>query len=502
MKGISAFLSFLLVAGLALGSQRVCKTQVLRAFGLHSRITAKQGNSLCPKISYNCCTRHDQMKIHKNWNQNDKNNLEGVYDTNLQSFKQLGTVLKDKGQFAMKDIIRKFETYAKPPETFMNHLINVVGEYDKRSPAWYTDKMKTTETKLLTLNKEMIKYRQGFLCNLCNWRNHQFYNPQSMTVTYNQKFCLELAIKNIDLLWDKYGEIFRFVNIMDELLLLFSGKRMIDPIDHAIYHRYAIIIDKCKKDTSKIENCADVCREFNLNKFTYMWDGEAAVIKMFMTRYKDDFEKLADEKLMMTLFQFRKEQWSQSKLSKFIKDESVLSSKAMDPPGSKDMKKNSFDLEFKSAASKNFVEHFHPTNSVQIETLDDELSSYSLYRMIDPPIDISKFLIVFDPNTGINLKKDSEEMNFNVSVDQILALLNSSGGDVKSLNEIIDEPVKILMKDVQIIDIADFISNPYIEFAKVVKPPPKKPAGGRSLSSASRLVAQMLTVLFLLLTLS
>ena len=497
MKPGLLFLTVLLLAGLVLGSQRVCKTQILRAFGLHSRVTAKQGNSLCPKVSYNCCTRHDQMKIHKLWDQSYKSGLTGTYTRNLDAFLGLAGILKEKGQFAIKEIVQKFQAFAKPPEAFMNHLISVSGEFDKRSAAFYDGKMKELKGKITQMNRELMRYRQGFLCNLCNWRNHRFYNPQSMTVTYNQKFCLELALKYIDTLWDKYGEVFRFINVMDELYLLFSGKRMIDPIDHAIFHRYAIIIDKCKKDTSKIENCADVCREFNLNKFNYMWDGEAPVIVKFTKAY-EEFQKLSDERGMLTVFQYRKDQWSKSQLSKFIRDESVLSTKAMDPPGSKDLKKNSFDLEFKSNASKNFLEYTHPTNSVQIEMLDEELSSYALYRMIDPPVDVSKFLIIFDPNTGINLKKDSEEMNFDVSVDQILALLNASGGNVKALNEIIDDPVKALLKSIQIVDIADFLNDPFIEFAKVVKPPPKKPVNERGLSAAGRLVAGLLTALLLL----
>ena len=129
---------------------------------------------------------------------------------------------------------------------------------------------------------------------------------------------------------------------------------------------------------------------------------------------------------------------------------------------------------------------------------DEELSSYALYRMIDPPVDVSKFLIIFDPNTGINLKKDSEEMNFDVSVDQILALLNASGGNVKALNEIIDDPVKALLKAIQIVDIADFLNDPFGEFAKVVKPPPKKPLNERGLSTAGRLFAGLLTARLLL----
>ena len=502
MKGRTLILSLVLLLELVLASQRVCKTQVLRSFGLHSRVTARQGNSLCPKISYNCCTRHDQMKIHKNWNQHDKNYLFAAYESAHKGFMSLSTVLMNKGQYVMKEILAKFEKYAKPPEKFMTHLMNLTGEYDKRTPVQYNTMMKGLDKKLKAMFKEIQKYRQGFLCNLCNWRNHQFYNPQSMTVTYNQKFCLQLSIKYIDLLWEKYGEVFRFVNVMDEIMLMLSGERMIDPIDHAIFHRYTFIIDKCKKDTSKIENCADVCREFNLNKFSYMWDGEMAVIKKFMKNYEKKWKKLDDPDDMLALFKYRRDEWTQSKFKRFVDDQSVLSSKFLETTGMREPNKNSFDLDFKGNAVKNFVEHFHPTNSVQIETLDDELSAYALYRMVEPPVDISKFLIVFDPNTGIDLKKDSAEMNFDASVDQILALLNTSGGDVKSLNEIIDNPVKLLMKDVQIIDIADFINDPYIEFAKVVKPPPKKKQNERGLSSAGRFLASIFTSLLALIVLS
>lgn len=498
MKGKTLIISFVLLLQLVSATQRVCKTQVLRSFGLHSRVTAKRGNSLCPKISYNCCTSHDQMKIHKNWNQHDKNYLFTNYDAAHKAFMGLNTVLMNKGQYVFKDIIKRFEAYAKPPEAFTNHLINVMGEYDKRSPVQYNALMKGLDKKIQALNKEVLKYRKGFLCNLCNWRNHQFYNPQSMTVTYSQKFCLELALKYIDTLWEKYGEIMRFVNVMDELMLLLSGKRMIDPIDHAIFHRYAIIINKCKKDTKKIENCAEVCREFNLNKFAYMFDGETLVLKKFMENYKELWKKLDDPEEMLTLFNFRKDQWSQTKLSKFVKDESVLSKNMMEPNLENDLKKNSFDLNFKSAASKNFVEHFHPTNSVQIEHLDDELNSYTLYRMVDAPVDISKFLIVFDAKTGVDLKRDSKEMNFESSVEQILALLNTSGGNVKALNEVIDDPVKLLMKDIQIIDIADFINNPIMEFAKVVKAPPKQPVVPRALASVGKLAFSLLTLLMTL----
>jgi hypothetical protein len=439
------------------------------------------------------------MKIHKNWNDHDREYLKSTYKMNEDAFNQLATMLSNKEQFVIKEIIKKFDNYAKPPTKFYEHLLTLNGEYEKRNSAYYKNLMKGLKSKMTVMNKEMIKYRQGFQCNLCNWRNHGFYNPQSLTVTYSSKFCLGMILKFVDTLWEKFGEVYRFINIMDEFMFLISGKRLIEQVDHAIFHRYIMILKKCRADNTKIENCSDVCREFNLNRFNYMWDGEAVVIKLFLKNYSDLWEKLGSDATMTTLFNFRKEQWSSDKLSKFISEESVISQQFVEPPFLANQKKNSFDLDFKTSSAKSFVEHFHPTNSVQIETLDDELSSYSLYKMNDPPVDISQFLIVFDPNTGIDLTKDSEQMNFDTSVDQILALLNTSGGNVKTLDEVIDDPVKVLMRDCQITDIASFVNDPYMEFAQIVKPKKPKVAGERSLKSAGRIAGFLAALTALLL---
>lgn len=38
---------------------RSCKTRILHTFGYHSRIAPNRVNSVCPNVSYNCCTNID-----------------------------------------------------------------------------------------------------------------------------------------------------------------------------------------------------------------------------------------------------------------------------------------------------------------------------------------------------------------------------------------------------------------------------------------------------------
>ena len=62
---------------------RGCKTELLRSFGFHSNIRATKGSGLCPNIKYNCCTKYDEMKMHKLWNNFTKYRIEMRHKTSL-----------------------------------------------------------------------------------------------------------------------------------------------------------------------------------------------------------------------------------------------------------------------------------------------------------------------------------------------------------------------------------------------------------------------------------
>lgn len=476
-------------------NQRICKTQVLRSFGLQSRITPTSSNALCPDISYNCCTKRDQMKIHKTWNQVNREYIQSTYRTSRDSFEKLGAILLSKDDFILKNFVDRFQTAMRPSEAFVNHLTDLIGEYNKRDSKFYSDLMNNMRPKMAVLHGDLRNFRQSLFCTLCDWKSHQHFNPQSLTLQYSQPFCMAMIAKYVDMLWDKYGEIFRLLSVMNEFMFLISGQRLMVTDDSQIFMRYVAILDRCRLDNTKIASCADVCREFNINKFNYMWDGEPKMINTFVDNYDRFWAIMNDNVRLNQLFLYRAQDWTRESLAQFIAAESVMS-RTQAALAQQGIRKNTFDLQFKSSNVKNFFEYKHPTNTVQIETLDEELSSYSLYKMIDPPIDVSTFMIIFDPVSGLNPINDSKEINFEMTVDQLLALLHASGTNIAALNEVIDKPVTDIMTDITITDIADFINNPYIEFARIVKPPRK--IASRTLLSAMRMGCQfMLAVLAL-----
>ena len=65
---------------------------------------------------------------------------------------------------------------------------------------------------------------------------------------------------------------------------------------------------------------------------------------------------------------------------------------------------------------KSFIEKIHPTNSVQIETLDDEIDEFTLYRLIEPPLDFTLFKNKFE-KFGIDLIIQAKNTHFNYKVE-------------------------------------------------------------------------------------
>lgn len=452
---------------------RTCKTNILRSFGLHSRITPNRLNSICPHASLNCCTEHDQMKMHKLWANHGFTHITSTHTLNQAAFTKLRNVISYKDKINYKKIYDLFKDNAspKPSEFYLNHLQKVMVEIGKRNEAYLKNLMTTLPKRLQALQNEMRHLRKAFLCSMCDWHNHRYFNAESMTLTYAAPFCTSLIQKYLDLFADKYVDVVKFLLNLDEFYYLITHDRLMSsPMDRAIFRRFALLIDKCKKNPTQLSECADLCKEFSMNNFSYLFDGESTVWDDYNTAFNRVRDALVgDDKEIIKLFTLRKQDWSMKRLDSFANNHSVLSQTLTDDPKNAKRKRNSFNLDFKSQAVKTFVERTHPVSSIQVETLDDELSSITLYKLADDPVDITKFMILLDTKGGINLFKDARRMNFESTAEQLIALIHSKGGDPNRLDEIIDDSVKDMLKEIQITDIAGFVTDYKLEYDKIAK---------------------------------
>ncbi len=72
--------------------------------------------------------------------------------------------------------------------------------------------------------------------------------------------------------------------------------------------------------------------------------------------------------------------------------------------------------------------------------------------------------------SGIDLFEDAKSSGFDISVEQLLNLLNSKGQNLKNIDEAISKSVKDLVKEVTIVDLTDFVNDHQLDFARYKKP--------------------------------
>lgn len=455
---------------------RTCKTQLLRSFNLHSRITPNRLNSACPEIHHNCCTTHDQMRIHKMWKSHANPHISAYHTRFRENFKKLRAFLIFKDRIKIDDVFYNWTRFSrpKPSDQMVRHLDDLIQDFHKLDGKFMLKDLPEFIRDLGRLQREVKKLRRGFLCALCEWNNHVFFNIDSFTVTYHGRFCLKVVEKWINTLSTKYTQYIKLMLVVDEIVYILSDFRVLEnPYHRAIMRRNINIVQECEKDTEIIKNCAELCRSFNLNKFSPVFDGEDGIFQGYVNRFNDVVDFLVgDKKDHMQLFGMKTKAWKDDQLAKFKEHHSVLSKRIIKDPTKTEVKKNSFNLHFRSQASKNFLEFNHHLSPLQIETLDDQLDSITLYRLAEKPADITDFMIIFEAYAGLDLYRDSKKVNLGLRPEQIISLIHHKHNDANVLSEVIDDKVAAMLKDLQLADMGLFLSDQRMAFKKMARQNP------------------------------
>ena len=411
------------------------------------------------------------MTIHKMWMTRSKEDLEKKHGKAMTSFKKLNRLIKNRDLFNLKELEHEFKKQFKPNPRYINHTSMLLVKLSNMNEGKLLQAYKGLMSTLPIFYKQVRDLRKSFLCSLCEWYNHNYFDIDSMTVTYSNSFCTMMMPKFINLLKSKYVDLFGFMLQLDEFIFLVTDKHLMEnPKDRIIFHRYYLMVEKCSLGADRLSNCIDLCMDFSLNKFSYLFDGEESVLDDYLDKFFDISELITGKKPeFLQLMQTKKPLWKNSKLDKFAKKISVLSPILKKDPNRKFIKSNSFSLQFKSKKSKRFVERKHRLSEMQIEMLDDSLNELVLYRLADEPIDITDFVITFGELGGINLYRDMEKMNIEAAPDEILALLHHKMKVVGNLSEYIEKSVQDLLKTLMLTDFNFFLSDERMVF-KNIKP--------------------------------
>ena len=134
-------------------------------------------------------------------------------------------------------------------------------------------------------HRYVMKMRSSLFCTVCNWQNHTYINPETEIIHYNYKFCKKFFRRWMIYFVDKYEIIVSYLLMWDEFIYILSNTRLMKyTADRIILKRYVVFIRECKV-SPRNPNCRWLCLEYNVNKFSYLYDGEARVIRDFMNSF-------------------------------------------------------------------------------------------------------------------------------------------------------------------------------------------------------------------------
>jgi len=142
-------------------------------------------------------------------------------------------------------------------------------------------------------------------------------------------------------------------------------------------------------------------------------------------------------------------------------------------PWDKDYKKYNrnglVDFGDRSTMPRKFIEHLHPTNSIMLETLDDQISSYTIYRIIDRPVDVSTFIVQVEKGWGLNPYREiKKKLNLDEKMETVLTMMHNSQSDPMAVNEIIEDFVKELMEKNGVQQISSYFLDHSLNFKKII----------------------------------
>ena len=459
-----------LVLNLIESKKRTCKSGILRSFGYHGRITPNRGNALCPKIIFNCCTMHDQMSMHKQWNDiigyvfSNKNRIS------LEAFNKINIFIAQKSQLDLFMFNSKYLKLVKikPPKQIEKHLNDLAKIFSKYPTKYYKPIMHILQkNKIPKYFKWVKQQRAGTLCGLCNYQNNRYFDMSESKIQVSRKFCVNFARRFIDTLADKYLKIINLMIVFDEWAFMVSNRHLFSNMSQLnMLKRIVVIVKKCKKDPS-IKGCANLCQEYNLNKFSYIFDGESKPILLFMRNFNEFTQAL--DKNPARLFNKIPINWADTTKTQAIQNNSVMTEGMGINLTKKKKKVKKFKFKMSIPKVTSFVEKIHPTNSLQIETLDDEVDSYTLYKVKEKPIDITSFEINFGL-FGFNPSFETKRNNFHLRVPKILAMLHSGGNDPNKVSEILEKDVKKYLNSVTQVDMVNYFNDKRLSFKKLISP--------------------------------
>ena len=491
-------LSFLTISLFLVSSTHTmlsCKKAILRSFGMTGNEVANKNNALCPGNKHNCCTNLDQMKVHKLWQKHTKNLIIGNHKINSGALGMLAQVVKDRKEMDIPTLYKEYKKIAKPTKFFEKKFEELEKKWTKHTFDSVSKASKALKEAIKEFKKNVLHYRKGFMCALCDQSSHLYINPEDNSVTYSAGFCMHLIKQNIATLKLKYVDLWDYLMVIAKILNMMTEEAFFSPDGEKYYENFIPIIDKCST-SNDLKSCSPLCLEFNLNKFTNIWDGEKIPIENFLSGYNKVWPKLKDKANWNTMFVFNKKRWDDLEKEEKEKEEAAKKAakaaqdakkgegdKAKDDKKDPEPTKVTIDDTQLKAVRKNSYKIQSQPNSISgngkklgldnVPGADDEAGEYLLFKMSPRPIKVSTLITKIE-SVGQDLHTVASGNNLETSPEHIIALIFSKGAEIKPLNEPITDDVRAILDATDIDIIRYFDGDVNLTYDRYITKKPRK----------------------------
>lgn len=300
-----SLLSLCLFIGLSLN----CKQDILASYMLRGSTDPDTKNVLCKNITTNCCSKFDQMKLHKYFDTVFSKDVAKRLGDAEKAFGRISTVFK-KSDFDYTKPLNYFLSMGTPKDKVKEKLTALAANLN----ATKTEDLQKLHGSVKDIYKPMndivISVRNGFMCAICDAEAHKYINYDTGAVTYSQKFCDKLADNSkgyLDFVANKYAKLVSYVLDYHYFYFLLTDISMITDKDYIFATRKNIdSINTCKKGGDP-KACNAFCSEFKLNSFTNLFDGEITQFDEFLKNYDAAVAVFNDEANYKNNFKFTAE---------------------------------------------------------------------------------------------------------------------------------------------------------------------------------------------------
>lgn len=279
MKYFKLVLLFLLafIEELLAGCDETCKVRMLASYGLKGMTNPRQGSIVCPLVQQNCCSKEDEMYIHKYYT----NFLAGSF---MSKYTKINDILPAVGSMMQQIAGLNFTSLAQffNKVRFCQNISSIVaaaeGTLSTTNVSGVVSFFPNLTTNLTKIFKRIAKIREGFFCTLCDLNTHSSVDIVDKKILYSKSFCSTLVKLTFDSLNFKWGNIYNYLIQYDRILNATLNQSLFTPTVKSEIIKILIAVNKCAGLTGK-KNCHSYCGLFYLNENSLLFDGDVPVLE-------------------------------------------------------------------------------------------------------------------------------------------------------------------------------------------------------------------------------